>query len=199
MLFIASLNRGSRMGPDSPFALLSPVLGSEIPFEKGFLENPFSPSRNTTFCPVLGYMALLLNYQSVICMFFVRFLSQISPTIAIRWNFWRYAPFFPSPNLAVQFYVSLPSIFRRDLVRRTSGMAHTSFGNGFIAKSPIFFTGKAFLYIEKLLHIWFLWPCFVPEIALFRKIFWSFCPILETPNVRPHPGVGMWAADAWSS
>ena len=44
----------SRVGPDSPFALLSPVLGSEIPFEKGFLENPFSPSRNTTFFPVLG-------------------------------------------------------------------------------------------------------------------------------------------------
>ncbi len=42
------------MGPDSPFALSSPVLGSEIPFEKGFLENPFSPSINTTFCPVLG-------------------------------------------------------------------------------------------------------------------------------------------------
>ncbi len=42
------------MGPDSPFALLSPVLGSEIPFEKGFLENPFSVSINTTFCPVLG-------------------------------------------------------------------------------------------------------------------------------------------------
>ncbi len=33
----------------------------------------------------------------------------------------------------------------------------------------------------------FLWPCFVPEIALFRKIFWPFCPVLETPNVRPHP------------
>ncbi len=43
-----------RVGPDSPFALLSPVLGSEIPFEKGFLENPFSPSRNATFCPVCG-------------------------------------------------------------------------------------------------------------------------------------------------
>ena len=43
-----------RVGPDSPFALLSPVLGLEIPFEKGFLENPFSPSINTTFCPVLG-------------------------------------------------------------------------------------------------------------------------------------------------
>ncbi len=43
-----------RVGPDSPFALLSPVLGSEIPFEKGFLENPFSPPINTTFCPVLG-------------------------------------------------------------------------------------------------------------------------------------------------
>ena len=28
-----------RVGPDSPFALLSPVLVSEIPFEKGFLEN----------------------------------------------------------------------------------------------------------------------------------------------------------------
>ncbi len=35
-------------------AQLSPVLGSEVPFEKGFLENPFSPTRNTTFCPVLG-------------------------------------------------------------------------------------------------------------------------------------------------
>ncbi len=32
-----------------------------------------------------------------------------------------------------------------------------------------------------------LWPCFVPEIALFRKIFWPFCPVLETPYVRPHP------------
>ena len=42
------------MGPDSPLALLSPVFGSEIPFEKGFLENPFSPSVNDTFCPVLG-------------------------------------------------------------------------------------------------------------------------------------------------
>ena len=44
-----------------------------------------------------------------------------------------------------------------------------------------------FLYIEKLLHIWFLSPCLVPEIA--RKIFWPFCncPVLETPNVRPHP------------
>ncbi len=31
----------SRVGPDSPFALLSLVLGSEIPFEKGFLEIPF--------------------------------------------------------------------------------------------------------------------------------------------------------------
>ncbi len=30
------------MGPDSPFALLSPVLGSEIPFEKGFLENQYN-------------------------------------------------------------------------------------------------------------------------------------------------------------
>ncbi len=47
-------NSNTRVGPDSSFALLSPVLGSEIPFEKGFFENPFSPSRNTTFCPVLG-------------------------------------------------------------------------------------------------------------------------------------------------
>ncbi len=44
------------MGPNSPFALLSPVLVSKIPFEKGFLENPFSPSINTTFCPVLGLL-----------------------------------------------------------------------------------------------------------------------------------------------
>ncbi len=50
----ACLFKSFRVGPDSPFALLSPVSGSEIPFEKGFLENPFSPSRNTTFCPVLG-------------------------------------------------------------------------------------------------------------------------------------------------
>ncbi len=71
----------SRVGPDSPFALLSPVLGLEIPFEKGFMENPF--------------------------------------------------------------------------------------------------------------HIWFLWPCFVPKIALFRKIFWSFCPVLETPNVQPHPDISL--------
>ena len=66
----------ARVGLDSPFALLSPVLGLKIPFEKGFFENPFSPSLNTTFCPVLGYMALLLDHQSVLCMFFIRVLSK---------------------------------------------------------------------------------------------------------------------------
>ncbi len=30
-----------RVGPDSPFALLSPVFGSKLPFEKGFLELAF--------------------------------------------------------------------------------------------------------------------------------------------------------------
>ncbi len=28
---------------------------------------------------------------------------------------------------------------------------------------------------------------FVPEVALCRKIFWPFSPVLETPNVRPLP------------
>ncbi len=155
------------MGPDSPFALLSPVL---------------------------GYMALLLNHQSVLCMFFVTFLSQISSTITIWWKFSALRASFPSPNLVVQFYVLLASILgtvRHNLDRRTSGMAQASFGNSFLAKPSIIFTVRVFFYIEKLLHIWFLWPCFVSEIALFRKIFWPFCPFLESSNVRPHPGFSL--------
>ncbi len=39
-----NMNEMYRVGPDSPFALLSPVLGSEIPFERGFLGNRKTPS-----------------------------------------------------------------------------------------------------------------------------------------------------------
>ena len=84
-------------------------------------------------------MTLLLNHQSILCVFFVRFLFQISSTITIWWNFRRYAPVYPSPNLTIQFYVLLVSIFKGNLVRRTSGMTQTSFGNGFIAKSSAIF------------------------------------------------------------
>ncbi len=177
----------SRVGPDSPFALLSPVFGSEIPFEKGFLKNPFSPPKNTTFCPVLGLRGPFARPSISFMHVFCKILVQISSTITIWWKFRRHAPVFPSLNLVVQFYVRLASIFKCNLVIRTSGMARTSFGNGFNAKSSTIFTVKVFLYIEKLLHIWFLWPCFVPEMALFWKIFWPFCPALETSNVWPHP------------
>ncbi len=73
----ASFTSLCRVGPDSPFALLFPVLGSAIPFEKGFLENPFSPF--SPFSPsslFWCYIALLLSHLSVLCMFFVRFLSK---------------------------------------------------------------------------------------------------------------------------
>ncbi len=130
-----------RVGPDSPFALLSPVLGSKIPFEKGFLESPFSPSINTTFCPVLGLHGPFAEPSISFIHVFHKILVQISTTISIRWNFWRYAPFFSPLDLVDQFYVLLASIFKRNLVRRTSGMAQTSFGSGFIAKSSIIFRG----------------------------------------------------------
>ena len=72
----AHINVLFRVGPDSPFALLSPVLGSEIPFEKGSLKNPFSPTRNNTLCPVLGihgpFAKLSISFIHVFCKTFIR-------------------------------------------------------------------------------------------------------------------------------
>ena len=113
------------MGPDSPFALLSPVLGSEIPFEKGFLENPFSPSINTTFCPVLGlngpFGEPLMSFMHVIREILVS--NLIDNYYLVKFSA-LHASF--STTESVQFYVLLASILKRNLVR-TSGMAQTSF------------------------------------------------------------------------
>ena len=50
-----------RVGPDSPFALLSPVLCSEIPFEKGFFwKVPFLPLE----IPHLVFVALFCARNS---------------------------------------------------------------------------------------------------------------------------------------
>ncbi len=77
----------------------------KMPFKQGFLENPFSPSRNTTFCPVLGlngpFVAPSISFMPV----FLIFLSQISPTITIWWNSRHYVPIIPLPNVVVRFYI----------------------------------------------------------------------------------------------
>ncbi len=113
----ASSSSIPRVGPDSPFALLSPVLGSEIPFEKGFLENPFSPSRNTIFCPVLGLHGPFAEPSTS---FMHVFRKIIVPNLIGNYylvNLRRYAPVFPSTYLVVQLYNLLASILKRDLVR----------------------------------------------------------------------------------
>ena len=116
------------MGPDSPFAPLSPVLGLEIPFEKGFLENPFSPSRNSTFCPVLGLHGPFSEPSISFMHAFRKILvPNLMLTITVWRNFRRYAPVFPSPNFVVQFYILLASIFKCNLVRKTPGKSQTSF------------------------------------------------------------------------
>ena len=57
-----------------PFWALA-VLVSKIPFGKGYLENPFSPSINTTFCPVLWLLGPFgepsMSFMHVFCMILV--------------------------------------------------------------------------------------------------------------------------------
>ncbi len=129
------------MGPDSPFALFSPVLRSEIPFGKGFLENPFSPSRNTTFCPVLGphgpFAEPSIHFMRV-------FRKILVPNLIDNYYLVKFSALRASFSITkscrpVLCAVLLVSIFKHSLVRRTSGMAQTSFGNGFIAKSSTIF------------------------------------------------------------
>ncbi len=125
----------SRVGPDSPFALLSPVLGSEIPFERGFLENPFSTSRNTTFCPVLGlhgpFAKPSISFMHVFRQILVR--NLIDNYYVVKFSALR-ASFPVTKSCPV-----LHTVSKHNLIRRSSGMAQTSFGNSFIAKSSIIF------------------------------------------------------------
>ncbi len=167
----------SRVGPDSPFALLSPVLGSEIPFEKGFLENPFSPAGNTTFCPVLGVQSPFAEPSFSFLRVFQKILvpNLIDNYCLVKFSALRAN--FSSTKLCCSVLQAFLSVIWSD-------EPQTSLEMVLFPDHPSFLV---FLYIKKDLHISFLWPCFVPEISLLQKIFWPFCPVLETPNVRPHP------------
>ncbi len=112
--------------------------GQKIPFEKGFLENPFSPSRNTTFCPVLGphgpFAEPSINFMCVFCKILV-------PNPIDNYYLVKFSALRASLSITKYYHPVLctVSIFKGNMVRRTSGMAQTSFGNGFIAKSPAIF------------------------------------------------------------
>ncbi len=168
-------------GAGQPFCPFEPCFGVRNPF--------WDPSRDTTFCPVLGLQALLLNHQSVFCMFFVRFLSQNLTDNYHLVKFSALRASFPITKYCCPILRTV-GIFLRTFsitwLEEPQAWHRPLLGTILLPNHPSFFTVKVFLYIEKLLQTWFLWPCFVPKIALFRKIFWPFCPVLETPNVRPH-------------
>ena len=118
----------SRLGPNSPLALLSPVLGQKPFCNRDFWWSPFSRHKNSTFCPVFR-----LHGQSV---FSDIFLLTTQPFC--------------------QFSVLLPHEFKQNLVALTLAMTQTSTCPLLLPNFPLILGSQSTLSCWKLLYFSFL-------------------------------------------
>ncbi len=108
------------------------------------MKRDFPPSRNTTLCPDLGphghFAEPSVNFMSVFRKILVP--NLIEDYYLVKFSALRAS--FSITKSCRPVYVMLVNIIKRNLVRRTSGIAQTSFGNGFIAKSSTIFFCQSF-------------------------------------------------------
>ena len=116
--------------------------GQKSLLKRDFWKIPFLPLEIPLSALFWGYMALLMNHQSLLNQFYAYFSQDFCPNLIDNYypvKFPALRASFSTTESCWPVYVLLVSIFKRYLVRTTSGMAQTSFGSGFIAKSSIIF------------------------------------------------------------